>query len=130
MTDSTTKGTKKAGNGASAMPDFDAFTSFNRQAFERFDEIAQTMFEGLDTYREEAARFVGHRMRQGFAMPRNLACCRSPQEAFGVYLEYLQTAQKEYLEEAGKLADLASKSAKTVSEEVSEAAAEATKVKD
>lgn len=109
---------KGNGNDTPAPLGFDALANLNTEAFNSIDDATQGLFEGFEAYRQEALRFVGHRLQQDLAMPRNLIDCRTPQEAFSVYLDFMQTAQKDYFDQFGRLARIGSSIARSTAEDI------------
>lgn len=93
-------------------PAFDNLVELNKDAFKTVDEMTQCAAESFETYGQETLDFVLRRIGQDLAVPQKLVGCWTPQEALGVYLDFIQTAQKDYLEEADRVARIGREIAK------------------
>lgn len=104
----TRKAANEEGTGreATAPVDVDSFVAFNRDAIESVGELNKRLTENFAVCREEAVSFFGRRLKHDFDMPQQLMACKTPQEVYDVYMDFFQTARKDYLEEVGRLAEL------------------------
>jgi hypothetical protein len=89
---------------ATDLPGFDNLVELNKDAFKTVDEVTQSVAETFETFGEETFDFMRRRIGQDLAVPQKLMGCWTPREAMGVYFDFVQTAQKDYLEEAERMA--------------------------
>jgi hypothetical protein len=88
------------------LPGFDNLVELNKDAFKTVDEMSHSVAETFETFGEESLDFLRRRIGEDLAVPQKLIGCWSPQEAMDVYLDFVRTAQKDYLEEADRMARL------------------------
>ena len=106
MADKNTNG--RADNGFPMMLPFglEALMDMNRPALAAMAEVNGKVYENIATLNKNWVAFVNRRLKEDFAMPQQLAGCKSVQEIYGVYSEFLQTAVSDYqseFEQIGKL---------------------------
>lgn len=85
---------------------FDNLVALNKDAFKSADDMTQGMAETVEALGEETFGFIRRRLDHNLAMPQKLLGCWTPQEAMGVYLEFLETARKDYFGEAERMAKI------------------------
>ena len=91
---------------ATDLPGFDNLVELNKDAFKTVDEMTQSVAETFEAFGEETFDFVRRRIGHDLAMPQKLIGCWTPKEAMAIYLDFFQTAQKDYMEEAERFARL------------------------
>ncbi len=92
------------------MPfDFKSFLNMNNNAIDSMGEVNQKLYEGVSAYNEEVVNFVNGRLKEDFAVPKQLMNCETPQQVYGVYMDFFQKAAQQYLSEAERLTSLGSK---------------------
>ena len=100
---------QQSGNGAgegSQLPSFDFFMSLNRPAFEALSEINQRFMTQWATANGEWTNFLQKRFQQDMQFAQSLAQCRSPQDIFRLYSEFMQTAVQHYQSELAHMTRL------------------------
>lgn len=91
------------------MPlNFSAVREMNQSTIDSVGEMNQVLYEGLSRYNEEFLTFVNGRLKEDFAAPQHLMTCTTPQEVYDLYMQFFQTAVKQYLTEAERLTSLGS----------------------
>lgn len=85
----------------------DRLLNGNGQGLEAWTEMSRTLTERFGTWQAEAARFVARRLEEEISSQRELAACRTPSEAVEVCNAFTRRAMRDYMEEAGKVTDLA-----------------------
>jgi hypothetical protein len=102
-----TNGGRAEGFPALATPfGVEAFMELNRPALMAMAQVNGKVFENLAAINRSWADFVNRRLEKDLGMPRQLAACKSIQDVYGVYAEFLQAAVADYqseLEEMSKL---------------------------
>jgi hypothetical protein len=104
MTSKTTRAVKAAATAETAA--FDTLVALNKDAFNSADDMALGAAETVEAFGTETFDFIRRRLDRDFAMPQKLLGCWTPQEAMGVYLDFLETARMDYLEEADRMAKI------------------------
>lgn len=79
----------------------------NGSGLEAWTEMSRTLMERLGAWQAETTRFVAKRLEEDLSSQRELAACRTPTEAAEVCSAFTRKVMQDYLEEAGKAADLA-----------------------
>lgn len=87
-------------------PALDNLAQFNKEAVETVDEMTHSVAETFETFSEETLDFMRRRFDQDLAVPQKLIGCWTPQEAMGVYLDFVRNAQRDYIDEANRMARL------------------------
>jgi hypothetical protein len=128
---------EKASNGRaeSAFPPmmmpfgFEAFMDLNRPALTAVAQMNGKVYDGLAAMNKNWVAFVNQRLKEDLAMPQQLAACKSVQDMYGVYTEFVQTALSDYqaeFEQMSKLgkaiAESTAKAVQTGAEEVARTA--------
>jgi hypothetical protein len=80
----------------------DRFSEANAQA-------SQRLAEGMALWTKEVGDFAVERMTQDMETLRRFGACRSPEEMVETQMKFAQTAAEQYMREAGKLLDLATR---------------------
>jgi hypothetical protein len=90
-----------------AMPfGLDALMEMNRPALTAMAQVNGKVYENLSAMNRSWAAFLNRRLKEDLGVASQLATCKSMQDVYGLYSEYLQTAMSDYraeLEEIGKL---------------------------
>lgn len=90
-------------------PPFDLETAFsmNQRNLDAVGEMNQKLYKAMQTCNEELMSFGSRRLKQDFAIPQQLAECKTPNEVVNFYSDFFQTAFKQYSDEANALAKIA-----------------------
>lgn len=80
----------------------------NGQSLDAWTEMNKTLMDRLAAWQTETTRFMAKRFEEDMTSQRELAGCRSPSEALELYSAFTRKAMQDYLEEAGKVSDIAS----------------------
>jgi len=86
----------------------DRLLNGNGQGLEAWTEMSRTLTDRLSAWQAETTRFVAKRLEEDLSSHRALAACRTPSEALDVCGAFTRRAINDYMEEAGKVSDLAS----------------------
>ncbi len=97
-----------AGNGAEALK---RMTAMNGMAGEVMAEAMKAYMQGVSAWNDEVMKFMKLRMDHDMELSESLAKCRSFEEATRLQQAWMQQTTEEYLAEASKLMELASKTA-------------------
>lgn len=94
--------------GAQGPVDFGlaAVMESNGKLFDALMKANEAVLRGLTTLNQEVMAFGSTRLRENVERTSCLSACASAEEAFQVNSEFLQSATREYLDEAGKLLQL------------------------
>lgn len=92
---------------AFALPE--QFTSLNQTMFKAIMDGPRAYADGMSALGGEMLRFAGHRWRQDMVLGQTLAKCHQWDEVTAVQQDWGAKAVEDYLAEAGKLVELASK---------------------
>lgn len=84
----------------------------NGAAMEVFTQACQAYAGGLATWNSEIMSFMNRRLQHDADLGRALAKCENWEQASAVQQDWTRKASTEYLAEAGKLMEFASKAAK------------------
>lgn len=85
----------------------DRLLNGNGQGLEAWTEMSRTLTDRFSAWQAETARFVTRRLEEEVSSQRELAACRTPSEAVEVCSAFTRRAVRDYMEEAGKMTDLA-----------------------
>lgn len=99
--------------------------AFNGTAMEVFAQACRSYAKGVATLNDELMSFVNARLSRDVELSRALSQCSNWSDAASLQQEWAQRATREYLIEAGRLTELASKVATESWEPVYERANEA-----
>ncbi len=97
-----------AGNGAETIQ---RMTAMNGVAGEVMAEAVKAYVEGVSAWNNELMKFMKLRMDHDMELSESLAKCRSFEEAARLQQAWMQQTTEEYIAEASKLMELASKTA-------------------
>lgn len=100
--------TSKQPQPASAEP-FEQAAVFNDVAMDFFSRAGGAYFQGASALNGEVVKFVSARLNHDAELGQCLAKCRDWNEAAELQQGWVQMATQEYLVEAGKLFELASR---------------------
>lgn len=70
-------------------------------------EASAAMLKGMMTVGQEMIEFSNARLRENLEASQRLMACKDPNEAFGVQCELARAANREFLDEASKIMNLA-----------------------
>ncbi len=87
--------------------DLETAFSMNQRNIDAVGEMNQKLYKAMQTCNEELMSFGSRRLQQDFAIPQQLAECKTPNEVVSLYSEFFQTAFKQYSDEANTLAQIA-----------------------
>lgn len=107
------KESSKSANGdaLSTSEAIERIATMNGAAGEIFTEAVKAYFEGVAAWNDELMRFMKVRMDRDVALGGELTKCDNWQDAAKLQQSWMQQTTEEYLTEAGKLMELASKTA-------------------
>jgi len=110
---------------------FEQAAVFNDVAMDFFSRAGGAYFQGASALNGEVVKFVSTRLNHDAELGQSLAKCRNWNEAAELQQGWVQTTTQEYLAEAGKLFELATKmtfdSWKPLQEQTTKALGELTK---
>jgi hypothetical protein len=86
--------------------DFDPLLQANKRSVEAVAEANSQVLENVAKFNNEILQFVNQRLEHDRKVAKELAACSSPQEAYGVCGQFLESAMKQYSEEMGIIAGL------------------------
>ena len=118
MAEKTTNGRADNGFPPMMLPfGLEALMEMNRPALSAMAEVNGKVYENLATLNKSWVAFVNRRLKEDFAMPKQLAECRTVQEMYSVYADFFQTAVTDYQSELEQM----SKLGKAMAEETAQA---------
>jgi hypothetical protein len=118
MAEKTTNGRTDNGFPPMMLPfGLEALMEINRPALAAMAEVNGKVYENIATMNKNWVAFVNRRLKEDFAMPKQLAACKTVQEMYGVYSDFFQTAINDYQSEFEQI----SKLSKAMAEETSQA---------
>lgn len=97
---------------------FEQLMELNRPALNAMAEVNGRVYENISALNKTWVSFVNRRLKEDFAMPQQLAGCKTVQDMYGVYQSFFQNAMADYQAEFEEL----SKLGKTMTEETVQAA--------
>ena len=120
---------KKSSRASMAGPNeqLESMTAFNGASMEVFTQTCQAYASGLATLNGELMSFVTTRLKHDAELGQALAKCSDWADATNLQQDWAKKASEEYLAEASKLMEVASKVAKESWEPVSARAEQAVK---
>ena len=95
----------------------EALMDMNRPALTAMVQMNGKVYENLATMNSSWVAFVNRRLKEDFAMPKQLAACKSVQDMYSVYSDFLQTAVNDYQQSFEQI----SKLGKSMAEETTQA---------
>jgi hypothetical protein len=84
----------------------EALMEINRPALTAMAQVNGKVYENLAAMNKSWAEFLNRRLKEDLGVASQLAGCKSVQDVYGLYTDYLQTAMSDYraeIEEMGKL---------------------------
>jgi hypothetical protein len=78
----------------------------NRPAWTAMAQVNGKVYENLAAMNKSWAEFLNRRLKKELSVPEQLAGCKSLQEMYGVYAEYLQGALTDYQTELKEMSEL------------------------
>ena len=107
MPDTTTNGRADPGFPATLFPfGFEAFMELNRPALQAMAQMNVRVYDGIATWNKNWVAFLNRRLKEDFAMPKQLAACKTVQDMYGVYAEFFQNACSQYQSEFEQMSKL------------------------
>ena len=107
MAEKTTNGRADTGLPPVMLPfGIEAFMEFNRPALAAMAQMNGKVYENIATLNKTWVEFVNRRLKEDFAMPQQLAACKTVQEMYGVYSDFFQTAVADYQSEFEQMSKL------------------------
>jgi len=107
MVEKTTNGRADNGFPPMMLPfGLEALMEMNRPALAAMADVNGKVYENLATMNKKWVEFVNRRLKEDFAMPKQLAACKSVQEMYGVYADFFQTAVTDYQSEFEQMSKL------------------------
>jgi hypothetical protein len=118
MAEKTTNGRAENGFPPMMLPfGIEALMEMHRPALAAMAEVNGKVYENIAALNKSWVAFVNRRLKEDFAMPKQLAECKTVQDVYGVYAEFVQTAVTDYQSEFEQM----SKLGKSMAEETSQA---------
>ena len=107
MPDKTANGRADVGLPPMMLPfGFDALMELNRPALQAMAQMNGKMYDGIATLNKNWVAFLNRRLKEDFAVPQQLASCKTMQEMYGVYAEFFQNACSQYQSELEQMTKL------------------------
>jgi len=107
MPDTTTNGRADPALPATLFPfGFEAFMELNRPALQAMAQMNVRVYDGIATWNKNWVAFLNRRLKEDFAMPKQLAACKTVQDMYGVYAEFFQNACVQYQSEFEQMTKL------------------------
>ena len=97
---------------AAAGDQLETVAQLNGAAMEVFTQACQAYASGLASWNSEVMSFMNKRLQHDADLGRVLAKCENWEQATEAQQDWMRTASAEYLAEASKLMEFASKAAK------------------
>ncbi len=107
MPDKTANGRAETGFPPMMMPfNFESLMELNRPALTAMAQMNGKVYDGLATMNKNWVAFINRRLKEDLAMPQQLATCKTVQDMYGVYAEFLQNACADYQSEFEQMTKL------------------------
>jgi hypothetical protein len=107
MSDKTANGRAETGFPPMMMPfNFESLMELNRPALTAMAQMNGKVYDGLATLNKNWVAFVNRRLKEDLAMPQQLAACKTVQDMYGVYAEFVQNACADYQSEFEQMTKL------------------------
>ena len=84
----------------------EALMEVNRPALSVMAQMNGKVYENIATMNKNWVAFINRRLKEDFAMPKQLAACKTVQEMYGVYADFFQTAVADYQSEFEQMSKL------------------------
>lgn len=118
MAEKTTNGRAENGFPPMMLPfGLETLMEMNRPTLAAMAEVNGKVYENIATMNKNWVAFVNRRLKEDFAMPKQLAACKTVQEMYSVYADFFQTALTDYQSEFEQM----SKLGKAMAEETAQA---------
>jgi hypothetical protein len=75
---------------------FEALMELNRPALTAMAQMNDKVYDSVAAMNKNWVAFVNRRLKEDLAVPQQLASCKTVQEMYGVYTDFLQTAYSDY----------------------------------
>lgn len=85
---------------------FEQLMDINRPALTAMAEVNGKVYENLSALNKTWVSFVNRRLKEDFAMPQQLAGCKTVQDMYTVYRSFFQNALADYQAEFEELSKL------------------------
>jgi hypothetical protein len=85
---------------------FEALMELNRPALNVMAQMNGKVYDGIAAMNKNWVAFVNRRLKEDLAMPQQLAGCKTVQEVYSVYTDFLQTAYADYQSEFEQMSKL------------------------
>ena len=104
MPDKTTNGRANLGMPPMMAPmGFDALMELNRPALTALAQMNGKVYDGIAAMNKNWVAFVNRRLKEDFAMPQQLAQCKTVRDMYGVYADFFQNAVADYQAEVEQM---------------------------
>ena len=85
---------------------FEALMELNRPALAAIAQMNGKVYDGIATLNKNWAAFLNRRLKEDLGVPKQLASCKTVQEMYGVYTDFVQTAVADYQSEFEQMSKL------------------------
>jgi hypothetical protein len=100
MADKTSNGRADLGFPPMMLPfNFESLMELNRPALNAMAQMNGKVYDGLAAMNKNWVAFVNRRLKEDLAVPQQLAACKTVQDMYGVYAEFVQNACSDYQSE-------------------------------
>ena len=107
MPDKTSNGRADMGLPPMMLPfNFESLMELNRPALNAMAQMNGKVYDGIATMNKNWVAFVNRRLKEDLAMPQHLAACKTVQDMYGVYAEFIQNACSDYQSEFEQMTKL------------------------
>src|SRR5262245_13360512 len=107
MPDKTTNGRADMGLPPMMAPlGFEALMEINRPALHALAQMNGKVYDGIAAMNKNWIAFVNRRLKEDFAMPQQLAACKTVRDMYGVYADFFQNAYADYQAELEQMTKL------------------------
>jgi hypothetical protein len=104
MPDKTTNGRADLGIPPMMTPlGFEALMELNRPALTALAQMNGKVYDGLAAMNKNWVAFVNRRLKEDFAVPQQLAQCKTVRDMYGVYADFFQNAFADYQSEVEQM---------------------------
>jgi len=125
MTEKSSNGRSESAFSPMMVPmGFEALMDLHRPALTAMAQMNGKVYDGLSAMNRSWIAFVNRRLKEDFAMPQQLAGCKTVQDMYGVYSEFFQTAVSDYQSEFEQMSKLSKSMAENTAHAVQSGAEE------
>ncbi len=104
MPDKTTNGRADMGIPPMMTPmGFEALMELNRPALNALAQVNGKFYDGIAAMNKNWVAFLNRRLKEDFAMPQQLAACKTVRDMYGVYADFFQNAVADYQAEVEQM---------------------------